>query len=144
MRYQIPQFLEMESSLIGPLSLRQFLFIIVPVAIVYILRYFVHLGYLIVLGIIIIPLGLLCAFYKINGRPFYYAVFSFTSFALKPQVYVWRKEPKHERIGAFERGEEEEKESRIARVEEKEAKKDKRGLDETSWRVDVGTTHEGD
>lgn len=139
MRYQVPQFLEMESSLIGPLSLRQFLFIVIPSGIVYFLRFFLHLGYVIVLGIIIIPLGLLCAFYKINGRPFYYAMFSFVSFAVKPQIYVWRKELEHGQIGAFKEGEENQKEgARIARVEEKEAKKDKRGLDEVSWRVDVG------
>lgn len=127
MRYKVPQFIEAETSLIGPLSLRQFLFLAAPIALVYGLRYFISLGYVIVLGIIIIPLGVLCAFYKINGRPFYIALLSFANFAIKPQVYVWKKIPK---LGKSNQ--------QFILGPSEETKKDKRGLDEVAWRVNMG------
>jgi hypothetical protein len=101
------------------------LFLVIPAGIVYGLRYFVNIWYLILVALIIIPFGVLCAFYKVNGRPFYYAILSFSSFAVKPQIYLWRKVPGRQK-------------NRFRMDPKERNHQERRGLDELSWRVDIG------
>ncbi len=93
MRYQVPQFIEMEDKIIGPFTLRQFLYLISVPAVCYILHFFVRLPYVILVGIIFFPIAVLLAFFKINGRSFVYAVGGFLRFVRRPQIYVWRRIP---------------------------------------------------
>jgi hypothetical protein len=91
MRYQLPQFIEMEDKLIGPLTLRQFLYLIAVPIICYLLHFFVRLPYVIMVGVIFFPIALLLAFYRINGRPFTHAFLGLLRFVKKPQMYVWER-----------------------------------------------------
>ncbi len=93
MRYQVPRFIEMEDKIIGPFTLRQFLYLISVPAVCYILHFFVRLPYVILVGIIFFPIAVLLAFFKINGRSFVYAVGGFLRFVRRPQIYVWRRIP---------------------------------------------------
>ena len=93
MRYQLPQFIEMEDKLIGPFTLKQFLYLIVVPAFCWGLHYFVRLPYVILVGSIFFPVALLLAFYKPNGRPFIDAIRGLLKYIKRPQIYVWRRTP---------------------------------------------------
>jgi len=93
MRYQLPQFIEMEDKIVGPFSLKQFLYLIAVPVLCYVLHFFVKLPYVILVGIIFAPVALMLAFYKVNGRPFIYALGGVLKFIRRPQMYVWKRIP---------------------------------------------------
>ena len=92
MRFEVPQFIEIEDKIFGPLTWRQFLYLGggVGMAVVLFLRLpfvaFVATG---------IPLALLSAalaFYPVNNRPFSYFLESIVNYFSGKRLYLWRKE----------------------------------------------------
>jgi hypothetical protein len=74
MQFQVPQFIDVEDKIVGPLSFKQFAYILAAGATAFIgVRVFpLWLG--IPLALPLIGFFLALAFLKINGRPFIYAV----------------------------------------------------------------------
>ncbi|PIV10269.1 MAG: hypothetical protein COS49_01390 [Candidatus Portnoybacteria bacterium CG03_land_8_20_14_0_80_41_10] len=91
MQFNVPQFIEVEDKIIGPLTLKQFLYLGAGAGLLFILWFFLKLGFFIVAAI---PIGLFCgalAFYKVNGRPFISFLASLIKYSSKPKLYLWRK-----------------------------------------------------
>ena len=91
MRYQVPQFIEMDDKVIGPFSIKQFFYLVTVPAVCYGLSYIVETPYVILVGIIFFPIGILLAFYKVGGKPFSSAIFGMLNFVKRPQTYVWKR-----------------------------------------------------
>lgn len=94
MRFQVPQFTDVEDKVIGPLTFKQFIYL-AGAAGACIVAY-TFLPFLIAVPLIILlgAFGAALAFYKINNRPFIRAVESFMHYALKDKLYIWKHEPK--------------------------------------------------
>lgn len=92
MQFQVPQFLETETKIIGPFTLRQFFWIAGGVALIFILNFFLPLTYLILTGIPIAGISLAFAFYKINGAPLINYVMSAINFSISSKQYLFRKD----------------------------------------------------
>jgi hypothetical protein len=92
MQFQVPQFIEKEDSVVGPLSLRQFIFIAVGGGISAILFFILPMGIWIIFFLIIAITTLALAFIKINGRSFSNILISAFNFYWKPQIYIWKTE----------------------------------------------------
>jgi hypothetical protein len=93
MRYQVPQFIEMEDKIIGPFTLKQFLYLITVPAVCFGLQYFVSIVYVILVGVIFFPIAIMLAFYKANGKPFIELIKGLVSFIRRPQGYTWKRMP---------------------------------------------------
>ena len=99
MRFQVPQFIETETRIIGPFSLKQFGFIAAGAILIFILRYiFSNLMIWIAVSLPIGGLAVALAFVKIDGVPlskYVSLAISFMaggkSFTFKPD---WRGENK--------------------------------------------------
>ncbi|MBI4121802.1 MAG: PrgI family protein [Parcubacteria group bacterium] len=92
MQYTVPKFIDQEDKIIGPITVRQFLLMIVGaifIAIAYALLRFT--AFIAVTVIIAVITGVI-AFLKINGRPFHFFLASFIERTKKPAVRVWNKE----------------------------------------------------
>lgn len=93
MQYSVPQFIDIEDKVFGPLTVKQFIYIIVAVMTLFLLYLFVGLSFIFI--ILAIPIMLVfgaLAFLKVNGRPFQYFFFSFLNFFLKgSRIWVWRR-----------------------------------------------------
>ena len=93
MRFQVPQFIETEVKLVGPFTLKQFLWIAAGVAIIYLTFLVSHGG--IIFFIIAIPIGVISAafaFLKIDDVPLVnYGAF-FLNYLLQDKKYIFRKE----------------------------------------------------
>ena len=91
MKFQIPQFIDVEDKIFGPFTLKQFIYLAggASVALVTTTMFGVFLGLLIASPIIILALAL--AFYKINNRPFIYTVESAFKYFTKDKLYIWQK-----------------------------------------------------
>ncbi len=91
MRYQVPQFIEFESKIIGPFSFRQFAYVLGGAGGSYIIYKVLGLfpGILLIIPLCLLSFAL--AFIKINGRPFVAALEAALSFFLGGKLYVWKK-----------------------------------------------------
>jgi hypothetical protein len=91
MQFQVPQFIDVEDKIVGPLSFKQFAYILAAGATAFIgIRVFpLWLG--IPLALPLIGFFLALAFLKINGRPFIYAVEAGVAFYLGSRLYIWRQ-----------------------------------------------------
>ncbi|MBI2096256.1 MAG: PrgI family protein [Candidatus Taylorbacteria bacterium] len=92
MQYQVPQFIEIEDKIFGPLTLKQFIYLAGGAGLCYMVFRFLPLF----LAIFIIPLlagfAVALAFYKINGKPFITIVEAAARFVFSEKLYIWRKQ----------------------------------------------------
>jgi hypothetical protein len=92
MRFEVPQFIEIEDKIIGPLTWKQFVYLAGGAGILIILYLTLPFVFFAVFGL---PLGALAAslaFHRINNRPFSAFLESFVSYFTKTKLYLWRKE----------------------------------------------------
>ena len=92
MRYQVPQFIEVEDKIIGPLTIKQFIYLAGGAGMSFIIYNYLTFYIAIILIAIIIPLSLALAFYKINNKPFIDFLESAFIFYTKKNLYIWKKE----------------------------------------------------
>lgn len=95
MRFQIPQFIDVEDKIFGPFTLKQFIYLSggISMAVVASLFFGPFFGLLISSPITILALAL--TFYKVNSRPFIYVLESAFKYMIKDKLYIWKKnEPK--------------------------------------------------
>lgn len=93
MRFQVPQFIEIESKIFGPLTLKQFIYLLGGAGIIFILYAFLPFFLAILFGL---PIGILSAalaFYKVNNQPFVKVIENAMKFSSSSKVYIWKKVP---------------------------------------------------
>lgn len=102
MQYPIPQFVEIEDQIIGPLTLKQFFFLLGGGIFLLIAWSFVDLSLFIflavIVGMIVVPL----AFVKPYGRPLTNYLSAVFKFILGPKVLVWHKSGRAGRVKAYD------------------------------------------
>jgi len=91
MRFQVPQFIEVESKIFGPLTLKQFIYLIGGAGIVFILYAALPLWLTIPLALPVAGFSLALAFYKINNQPFIKVAENAVRHYLSARLYLWRK-----------------------------------------------------
>ncbi|MDO8664667.1 MAG: PrgI family protein [Candidatus Liptonbacteria bacterium] len=94
MQFQVPQFADVEDKIVGPLSLKQFLYIGSAVGLSMLLFFIVKLWLWIILSIFIISGAAALSMIKINGQPLIKIAISAIGFYWRPQTYVWQSETK--------------------------------------------------
>lgn len=98
MRFSVPQFIEHEAKIVGPLTFKQFLYIgsagVIGFVFYHSLPRPVFLPIVIILGLGSFAL----AFVKINGMPLPKAIANFFKFVLSSRIYLWQKD--EEKTGA--------------------------------------------
>jgi hypothetical protein len=94
MRYQVPQFIEIEDKIIGPLTIKQFVYLAGGAGMSFVAFRFLTLLLAIPIIAVIIVLSLALAFYKVNNRNFIELMESVFSFYTKDRLYIWKKMPK--------------------------------------------------
>jgi len=91
MEYQVPQFIEVEEKVFGPLSIKQFVYIaggfgLCAVLVLYLPRV---IGVALAIPLAIFTLAL--AFYKVNNRPFLDVLESGFNYYLGSRLYLWKR-----------------------------------------------------
>lgn len=100
MRFQIPQFIDVEDKIFGPFTLKQFIYLAggASMALVCVTFFGLFFGLLVSSPIVIVALAL--AFYKINNRPFIYTVESAFKYFTKDKLYIWQKKEVEEEVSS--------------------------------------------
>jgi hypothetical protein len=93
MRFQVPQFIEVEDKIFGPLTLKQFIYLAGGGGLSFIVYVFLNSVTLAIVPIILImAISAAFAFYKINPRqPFVNTVEAAFKYYLGNKLYIWRK-----------------------------------------------------
>lgn len=92
MNFQVPQFIEIEDKIFGPLSFRQFMYLIGGgglAFLIYVIKIPLFLKAIPMLAVIGFALAL--AFYKVNNRPFIAVAESAVKYYLGNKLYLWKK-----------------------------------------------------
>ena len=90
MEYQVPQFIEVEDKIVGPLTLRQFIYIAGAVGICIV--FFVSLSFVIafLLSAPVVALAASLAFYKVNGKPFIEVLEAGFNYYTGAKLFLWK------------------------------------------------------
>lgn len=91
MKFQVPQFIETEDKIVGPFTLKQFLFIAAAGILILILFFMLQLVFWVVASLIIGTLAIALAFLKINGQPLPQVVLAAFFFMSRPRLFLWRR-----------------------------------------------------
>lgn len=92
MQFQVPQFLDVEDKVIGPLTVKQFLFLAGGVGFAYLCYHFINfLGLGAILGLGFIAFGSALAFYRPNKKPFAKMLESAFNYTKSTRLYVWKR-----------------------------------------------------
>ncbi|MCX6758979.1 MAG: PrgI family protein [Candidatus Nealsonbacteria bacterium] len=91
MRFTIPQFIEHEAKIIGPLTFKQVIFIGTAGVICFILYFLVPFSVFLVACVILVGGGIALAFLKIGGRSLPLTLVNFLKFSVMPKIYIWKK-----------------------------------------------------
>jgi len=94
MRFQVPQFIEVEDKLFGPLTVTQFIYLAGGIGFFVALWLLLPLWVALILGGPVALFGASLAFFKVNDRPFINVVQSALEYQTKHRLYVWDKTKK--------------------------------------------------
>jgi hypothetical protein len=88
-RFIVPQFINVENKVIGPITVRQFLIFVGAAIILAILYAILLFTYFIILGVFVVAIAGVFAFAKINGAQFHFFFLSLVQTLKKPKIRVW-------------------------------------------------------
>ncbi|HVZ76013.1 MAG TPA: PrgI family protein [Candidatus Paceibacterota bacterium] len=91
MRYQVPQFIEIEDKIFGPLTLKQFIYLAGGAGLCLIFFSLLPLWLTIICSIPVMALCAGLAFYQINGRPLIVALEHATGYLFGHKLYLWKQ-----------------------------------------------------
>ncbi len=92
MRAKVPKFIDIEDKIVGPLTLKQFLYFLAGGIFIFIIWFVVKLGAFIIIAILTAVLCLALAFYRPYGQPLIKAIRNMFVFFIKPKLYIWKKD----------------------------------------------------
>ncbi|PJE74530.1 MAG: hypothetical protein COV01_00655 [Candidatus Taylorbacteria bacterium CG10_big_fil_rev_8_21_14_0_10_41_48] len=92
MRFQVPQFIEVEDKIFGPLTIKQFIYLVGGAGLSFLVYSIVGNFYISLVFILpIIMFAVALAFYKINNKPFINTVEAAFKYFFGEKLYIWKK-----------------------------------------------------
>lgn len=91
MQFVIPQFIDVEDKIIGPITLKQFLFLLGVALVLFFLWYMFKLWFVVVIGAPIVVLAIALVLGKVDGRPLSGFLKAWLNYQINPRFYIWKK-----------------------------------------------------
>src|SRR3989344_2290291 len=135
MQFRVPQFIEVEDRIFGPLTWKQFIYVAGGVGFFVMLYVLLPLFFAIILGGPMVAFALALAFYKVNDRPFIDVVESAVGYSMKGKLYLWKKEPKKTEMKP---------EEKLAGIAPYVPKESENKLKDLAWELDIKESIYGD
>ena len=88
----VPQFIDAEDTIIGPITVRQFIEMMVGGLLVFIFYKIFDFSLFAVTGLLTIAVTLVIAFIRINGQPFHYFLLNFIETIKSPKLKIWKRQ----------------------------------------------------
>ncbi|MBT3817017.1 MAG: PrgI family protein [Candidatus Magasanikbacteria bacterium] len=90
-QFIVPQFIDVEDKIFGPVTTRQFLILLVTGMIIFLFYRFADFTLFVILTLLLGGFSLILAFAKINGQHFHYVLLNIFESLKKPSLRVWQK-----------------------------------------------------
>lgn len=90
-QYQVPQFIDTEDRIVGPLTLKQFFIVAVGLGLSGLLFIVLRLSFAIILAVPIVTFAFVLAFLRVHGMPMWRYISSAAQYITSPQEYFWKK-----------------------------------------------------
>lgn len=91
-QFVVPQFIDVEDKIFGPITTRQFIIILVTGLILFIAFKLADIALFIFLLAVLGGFALVLAFVKINGQPFHYFILNIIQTVRRPSRRLWNKQ----------------------------------------------------
>jgi hypothetical protein len=91
MRYQVPQFVDIEDKVIGPLTVKQFLIYMVAAMLLLPVYLLSDMPLFITIAIPVGGIAVMFAHFKLNGKSLFSMLGYALQFAFRGQIYIWRR-----------------------------------------------------
>ena len=92
MEYQVPQFIEVENKIIGPLTLKQFIYIAGAIGLCVIFFSYLNIAIALLFSAPVVGLAAALAFYKVNGKPFITVLEAGFNYYIGAKFFLWKHE----------------------------------------------------
>ncbi|MEX2008186.1 MAG: PrgI family protein [Candidatus Spechtbacterales bacterium] len=87
-QYEVPQFIDRKTRILGPLTIRQFVAFFGVAMILFFLYFYLNFIALIFVGSVLVAAAVVVSFVNVNGRPLSEFIFSVFGFFLNPRTYT--------------------------------------------------------
>lgn len=94
MQFQIPQFIDIENKIVGPLTIKQFLYLAGAGGVAFLLFFILQFWLWIMIAAVLAIIAGSLAFIKYNGQPLPIIAWHAFGFLWKPRLYLWQREVK--------------------------------------------------
>lgn len=94
MQFKVPQFIDVEDKIFGPLTFKQFIYLAGGAALCFIAWKLLPLVIAIIFIIPVAGISFALTFVRINNKPFINIMESFFKYSAGTKLYVWKKEQK--------------------------------------------------
>lgn len=98
MEYQVPQFIEVEDKIVGPLTLKQFIYIAGAGGLCVVFFVYLPVIFAFLLSAPVVGLAVALSFYKVNGKSFVEILEAGFNYYTGAKFFLW----KHKNTGAKE------------------------------------------
>lgn len=88
----MPQFIEVEDKIIGPLTLKQFIYLAGGAGLVVVILIYLPLYLALPVAAPVVVFALALAFYKLNGKPFIQVLEAGFDYYVGSKLFLWRHE----------------------------------------------------
>lgn len=97
-QFTVPQFIDVEDKIIGPVTTRQFIIMLTDGLLIFIFFKLLAFTPFIILAVILFGAGGTLAFVRINGQPFHFFLLNIMQTWRSPNLQIWDKTPSEELV----------------------------------------------
>ena len=91
MRFEVPQFINIEDKLFGPFTFRQSIYLVGGGGLIFLMYRMLPMFAVVILGLPIAAFTMGLVFFRPNGRPFINMVEAYILYAFTEKFYLWRQ-----------------------------------------------------
>lgn len=93
MHYNVPQFIDIEDTIVGPLTAKQLLWLFVLAAALLVMWFSINDSVIfLILALPVVLLFMALAFYKPQGQSFIKFLSNAALFLVRPKIYIWKRD----------------------------------------------------
>ena len=129
-QFQVPQFITVEDKVIGPFTVKQFLYLAAGGGVILAAYIFLNVVFFFLVASLAGTLSGALAFLKVNEQPFPTIVKNAIVYLVRPRLYLWKKEEKKPDAYA---GGAKKSETPVAKIPKLSASK----LTDLAWSLDI-------
>lgn len=89
--FLVPQFIDVEAKVIGPITTRQFLIMMVGGMLDFIFYKIFYFNTFVIVTVLVDAVLGVIAFFKVNGMPFHYFFLNLVQTLKRPRLRIWHK-----------------------------------------------------